>query len=191
MSSSLLSLPLLLSLSPNDWIEQDGFPPDPLIGRFRVVEIYPRPLSLRHPEIRITDPLLHLHQRVSIEHIGESEYFSQPAEEYRFIFHGLPLSAAADNAGLPPPTWQDSPQATLTATATVISYSGSSNSYARFGARSEDLTYVAAFAQPGPEARLYVTQEGDLIWEIFIDIKPELQRDFTSLTISFRLKREG
>ncbi len=191
MSLTLITLPLLLSLSAEDWLRDDRFPHDPLVGRFRVVETYPRPLRLLHPEVKIRHPLLHLGQRITIEHLGEGEYFSQPAQAYSFVFHGLPLSAAADNAGLPPPVWQDSPQATYATEATVIGSPGGGEDYAAFGGHPDSLSYIAAFGQPSPEANLFVTDEGDLIWQIYIGVVPELLRHTTSLVIAFRLKREG
>jgi hypothetical protein len=190
MSLILMTLPLLLSLSAEDWLRDDRFPNDPLVGRFRVVEFYPRPLRLLNSEIEIRGPLLHLGQRVTIEHVGEGVYFSQPAQTYRVISHGLPLSAAADNAGLPPPMWQDSPQETDTGEATVIGFEGGSEDFAAFGGRPGSLSYIAAFGQPGPEAELFVTDEGDLIWKIFVRVVP-VQGYTTAVVIAFRLKREG
>ncbi len=195
MSLSLMTLPLMLCLSAEDWLRDDRFPYDPLVGKFRVVEVYPRPLRLRHPTTDIAqglgDPLLHLHQLISIEHVGEAVYFSQPAQEYRFTFHGLPPDAAVDNAGLPPPIWQDNPQSTHNITGAVIGFEGTADAYAAFGALPEALNYIVAFGQPGPEANLFVTNEGDLIWSISVRVVPEVQRHTTSLTIAFRLKREG
>ncbi|MCG6118313.1 MAG: hypothetical protein MEQ07_08995 [Aquimonas sp.] len=193
MSLSLITLPALIGLSLEpDWLEQDTFPIEPLVGRYQVVDIYPSPLSLRHREVKIPDPLLHLHQRVSIEHVGEGRYYMEPAERYRFIFYGLPLSAAGDNAGLPPPVWQRSPQATYTTTADVIGeVDPQPHLYAQYGLRPNRMVYIAAFGQPGPEARLFFTEDGDLMWLIYVDIVPELQRDSTSTTIAFRLRREA
>jgi hypothetical protein len=189
MSLSLMRLPLLMSLAAEDWLRDDRFPQDPLIGRFRVIEIYPRPLRLLNPEIRIVGPVLHLNQQVSIEHVGEDIYFGQRAQEYRFIFHGLPPSATADNTELPPPAWQPTALATYTTSATVID-DVTPSLLAQFGARPDSPVYIAAFGQPGPEAWLFLADEGDLIWQIFVDIKPEVQLHTTSLTITFRLKRE-
>lgn len=194
MPLSLLSLPVLIGLSLEpDWLERDTFPPEPLVGHFRVVEIYPSQLSLRHPEIDLmSDPLLHLHQQISIEHLGAGRYFMDAAEEYRFIFHGLPLSAAGDNAGLPPPVWQSTPQATVSMTADVIgSAAGQLPELAEYGLSPQQMNYLAAFGQPGPEATLFFTAEGDLMWLISVRIKPELQRYSTSTRIAFRLRREG
>lgn len=190
-----MTLPLLLSLSSGDWLRDDRFPNDPLVGHFRVVQVYPSPLRLREPIIDVAqglgDPLLRMHQRVSIEHIGESEYFDQPAQEYRFVFYRLPPSSDGEQAEHPLSAGQEDPRMTFTATAAVIGYPRSGHDYVGFGASPDDVAYIAAFGQPGPEARLYVTPQGDLVWQVFVNIKPEVQRHTTSLTITFRLKREA